>query len=98
MKLLIIMMMLFSSSVFARGVNFQQDIYPIFVNNCASCHNANTPAINWLDETTATNNKSSIYNRVFQKGDMPFMFKYFGGEDKALLREWLIQPDVDGVN
>lgn len=73
------------------------EVQPVFINNCSGCHNASTPNMNWLSEKVAINNKDLIFNRVFEQGDMPMWFKYFGFSDKELLRRWLLQekPTLD---
>lgn len=67
------------------------DVQMVFVNNCASCHNAKTPERNWLDKKTAISKKQTMYKRVFIEGDMPVMFKYFSPFERATLKKWLLQ-------
>ena len=47
--------------------------------------------MNWLSEEIATNNKQLIFNRVFEKGDMPLWLRYFAFSDRRLLKAWLTQ-------
>lgn len=70
------------------------DVYPVFIRHCAGCHNASSAVPNWLDPTVATNNKGLIFQRVFVDGDMPLYFRFFGGEDKRILKMWLEQTEV----
>jgi hypothetical protein len=74
-------------------VTYQQ-VQPVFINNCAGCHNASTPDMNWLDQKVATFNKKIIYHRVFVHGDMPLWLKYFSWNDRRLLEKWLTQESI----
>ena len=97
MKLLMgLFILLVSINVNAKNrFEFYRDIYPIVINNCASCHNATTPDRDWLNKNTMKSKKMTIYNRVFIRGDMPLSFRIFGGKDRYILKTWLEYPEVE---
>ena len=72
-----------------------EQVYPVFVRNCASCHNAQTPGMNWLDRNEVETSKGVLYQRVFVQGDMPMFFRFFGGSEKRLLKKYLEQIKLD---
>lgn len=87
----VLLVSFFCMSAQADYVTFEQ-VVPVLINNCASCHNSSTPNMNWLDQDLLDSNKFKVYNRVYVEGDMPFWFKYFGGEERDLLKKYLEQP------
>ena len=106
MKKMITILALFPLMAFAditpkipsQDTSYLEDAYPVFLNNCASCHNANTPDRNWLDQKTATKNKQLIFNRVFLKGDMPLMLKWFRIDERESLKKWLLKNNFPFEN
>jgi hypothetical protein len=74
-----------------QGIVSYAQVQPVIINNCAACHNASTPSMNWLDKNTFDGKSELVYDRVFVRGDMPFWFKYFGGQEKDLLKRYLQQ-------
>jgi mono/diheme cytochrome c family protein len=69
-------------------------VYGVFVRNCAGCHNAETPGMNWLSQEDVEAKKATMYGRVFVKGDMPLFFRFFGGADRELLKKYLQEVDI----
>jgi hypothetical protein len=68
---------------------------PIFAKYCASCHNSESNAPDWLNLNTAVRNRSTIYFRVFVNGDMPWRLKV-SPKDKEALKNWLtMEPTND---
>lgn len=73
-------------------VGYDQIIRPqIFEKHCQSCHNASTPALNWLDFEVVKTKKAAFYARVIEPhvNPMPPAFITFSAYDRWLFKVWL---------
>lgn len=55
--------------------DFKEDIKPILLNRCMSCHSEgfkpHGSSTNWIDENTFKNSLDKVEDRVLEKKDMP---------------------------
>ena len=91
--LIILLLTMSAKAEFTYNEVTYDEVQKVFITYCSDCHNSSTPKMNWLDKDIAEKSKPVIFNRVFVKGDMPLVFKYFAPSSKQLLRDWLTQKE-----
>jgi hypothetical protein len=68
-------------------LTFTEHVRPVFKNNCAMCHNAQTALPNFLDYSIVYDYRFSIKN-VLEKRTMPHM-SHISESDRELVLKWL---------
>ena len=89
MKYLITLLMLISTSAFAEGVTYTNDIRPIFSKACSTCHNGKIEGLpNLLDYQMAFTLRGAILRKVVIERSMPHL-GYISESERDLIKLWI---------